>query len=139
MRQTYDKYKGISLNTKAQESSENYLETIFILSQNGTLVRSVDIAEKLNYTKPSVSVAIKKLRLEGYIEINNGFIFLTENGKRIAESIYEKHVVISNFLIFLGVDRQIAIDDACKIEHVISDQSILAIKKYSEKMEIENS
>jgi len=123
---------------KTQESSENYLETIFILSQDGTLVRSMDIAEKLNYTKPSVSVAMKKLRLEGYIEINNGFISLTESGRKIAESIYERHVVISNLLIFLGVNIQTAVNDACKIEHIISEQSFFAIKEYSKKLGIKN-
>jgi len=117
----------------AQESSENYLETILILSQNRDRVRSVDIATKLNYTKPSVSVAMKKLRLEGHIEIDDGFITLTESGRNIAESMYERHVVISDWLIFLGVDRQVAVDDACRIEHFISEQSFLAIKEHIKK------
>ena len=115
-----------------QESSENYLETILILSQNGNKVRSVDIAERLNYTKPSVSVAMKKLRTEGHIEIENGFIVLTESGRKIAESMYERHVVISDWLIFLGVDKQVAVDDACRMEHYISEQSFLAIKEHIE-------
>ena len=115
-----------------QESSENYLETILILSQSGNKVRSVDIAERLNYTKPSVSVAMKKLRTEGHIEIENGFIVLTESGRKIAESMYERHVVISDWLIFLGVDKQVAVDDACRMEHYISEQSFLAIKEHIE-------
>lgn len=113
-----------------QESSENYLETILILGQGGNRVRSVDIAERLNYTKASVSVAMKKLRLEGHIKIDRGIISLTESGKKIAESMYERHVVISDWLIFLGVDRKIAVDDACRMEHHISDQSFAAIKQH---------
>lgn len=115
---------------KTQESTENYLETILILSQRGNKVRSVDISNELDYTKPSVSVAMKKLRLEGYIEVENGFISLTESGREIAESMYERHVVISDWLIFLGVDKQTAVDDACKMEHVMSEQSFAAIKEH---------
>ena len=115
---------------KAQESTENYLETILILSQSGNKVRSVDIAGELDYTKPSVSAAMKKLRLEGHIEVNGGYISLTESGRKIAESMYERHVVISDWLIFLGVDKQTAVDDACRIEHVISEQSFAAIKEH---------
>ena len=113
-----------------QESSENYLETILILGQSSDKVRAVDIATRLNYTKASVSVAMKKLRLDGHIEIENGFIALTESGRKIAESMYERHIVISDWLIFLGVDRQVAVDDACKMEHIISEQSFLAIKEH---------
>jgi len=115
---------------KTQESTENYLETILILSQKGNKVRSVDISNELDYTKPSVSVAMKKLRLEGHIKIENGFISLTESGREIAESMYERHVVISDWLIFLGVDKQTAVDDACKMEHVMSEQSFAAIKEH---------
>jgi len=115
---------------KAQESTENYLETILILSQRGGKVRAVDISNELDYTKPSVSVAMKKLRLEGYIEIENGLISLTQSGRKIAESMYERHVVISDWLIFLGVDKQTAVDDACRMEHVISEQSFAAIKEH---------
>jgi len=115
-----------------QESSENYLETILILGKTNNKVRSVDIAERLGYTKPSVSVAMKKLKTEGHIEINGGLITLTESGRKIAESMYERHIVISDWLIFLGVDRQIAVDDACRIEHFISEQSFLAIKNHIE-------
>jgi len=115
---------------KAQESTENYLETILILSQRGNKVRSIDISNALEYSKPSVSVAMKKLRLEGYIEVENGFISLTESGREIAESMYERHVVISDWLIFLGVDKQTAVDDACKMEHAMSEQSFAAIKEH---------
>jgi len=115
-----------------QESSENYLETILILGQNGSGVRAVDIATRLNYTKASVSIAMKKLRTDGHIEIENGFIALTESGRKIAESMYERHIVISDWLIFLGVDKQVAVDDACRIEHIISEQSFLAIKDHIE-------
>lgn len=115
---------------KAQESTENYLETILILSQNGNKVRSVDIAGELDYTKPSVSAAMKKLRLEGHIKVDGGYISLTDSGRKIAESMYERHVVISDWLIFLGVDKQTAVDDACRIEHVISEQSFAAIKEH---------
>lgn len=116
---------------KIQESAENYLETILILSKNGNPVRSVDISAELDYTKPSVSVAMKKLRLDGYIKVDsNGFITLTDRGKTVAESMYERHQIISNWLVSLGIDEKTAIEDACRIEHVISEQSFLAIKKY---------
>jgi len=115
---------------KTRESTENYLETIFILSQKGK-VRSIDISNELNYSKPSVSVAMKKLRLDGHVEIDTqGFITLTKSGKKIAESMYERHVIISDWLIFLGVDKQTALYDACRVEHVISEQSFEAVKKH---------
>jgi len=115
---------------KTQESTENYLETILILSLRGNKVRAVDISNELDYAKPSVSTAMKKLRAEGYIEVDNGIISLTESGRKIAESMYERHVVISDWLIFLGVDTQTAVDDACRMEHVISEQSFAAIKEH---------
>ena len=116
---------------KAQESTENYLETIYILGKGGGYVRSVDVSSHLNYSRPSVSVAMKKLRADGYVDIDDkGAITLTESGQKIAESIYERHVVISDWLIFLGVDSQTAVDDACRMEHVISDKSFEAIKKH---------
>ena len=116
------------------ESSENYLETILMLSGNGKPIRSIDIVNELNYTKPSVSVAMKKLRSNGYIEIDdNGYITLTESGREIAELMYERHMLISDWLIFLGVEKQIAVNDACKVEHVISEQSFSAIKKHIEE------
>jgi len=115
---------------KTQESTENYLETILILSLRRDKVRAVDISNELDYTKPSVSTAMKKLRAEGYIEVDDGIISLTESGRKIAESMYERHVVISDWLIFLGVDTQTAVDDACRMEHVISEQSFAAIKEH---------
>ena len=115
--------------TTIQESGENYLETILVLGQGGKAVRAVDIAAELNFSKPSVSVAMKKLRQEGYIETDDsGFITLTASGRGIAESVYEKHLLLSNWLIGLGVDKKTATDDACKMEHVISDRSFEAIR-----------
>ena len=114
-----------------QESAENYLETILILSQGEKPVRSIDISAELDYTKPSVSVAMKKLRLDGYIKIDsNGFITLTESGRNIAESMYERHLFISDWLVSLGVDKKTATSDACRMEHVISEQSFSAIKEH---------
>jgi len=120
-------------NMKIQESAENYLETILILSKNGNPVRSIDISTELDYTKPSVSVAMKKLRLDGFIEVDsNGHITLTDSGRTIAESMYERHQIISNWLMSLGIDEKTAAGDACRMEHVISEQSFLAIKRYVE-------
>jgi len=116
-----------------QESSENYLETILMLSSHGSSVRSIDIVNELDYTRPSVSVAMKKLRESGFIEVNTeGYITLTEAGLKIAESMYERHQIISNWLISMGVDEKTALDDACRMEHVISEQSFLAIKNHVE-------
>jgi len=118
---------------KIQESAENYLETICILSRKGSSVRSVDIANELEYTKPSVSVAMKNLRAAGHITIDDdGYISLTRSGQKIAETMYERHVLLSDWLIALGVDRETAVNDACRIEHVISEQSFAAIKKLIE-------
>ena len=114
-----------------QESGEMYLETILILSQKLQHVRSVDIGEYMGYSKPSVSRAVGLLKNGGYITVDeNGYISLTENGLLEAEKIYERHGVISKILIELGVSEKTATEDACKIEHVISDESIEAIKKY---------
>lgn len=116
---------------KIQESAENYLETILMLGNSGGQVRSIDISNELNYSKPSVSVAMKKLRLQGYIEIDSdGFITLTESGRKIAETIHERHELLTKMLISLGVDADTAVKDACKIEHVISEQSFAAIRKH---------
>jgi len=113
------------------ESSENYLETILMLSGDGNPIRSIDIVNHLDYAKPSVSVAMKKLRSNGYIRMDaDGYITLTENGRRIAESMYERHTLISDWLIFIGVDREIAVSDACRMEHVISEETFEAIKKH---------
>ena len=123
---------------KTRESAENYLETILLLSQNGERIRSIDIVNELEYSKPSVSVAMKNLREKGYVSIDaDGYITLTENGLKIAESIYERHMLISDWLIYLGVDKKTAVNDACKMEHAMSEKSFLAIKKFIENRERE--
>jgi Mn-dependent DtxR family transcriptional regulator len=117
----------------SQESSENYLEAILVLSDGGRPIRAVDIANELDFAKPSVSVAMKKLRSGGYIDTDaDGHITLTEAGRKTAESVYEKHTLIADWLIFLGVDRKTAVSDACRMEHVMSEQSFAALKKHIE-------
>lgn len=117
---------------KVQESAENYLETILILQQRRGNVRSIDIVNELNFSKPSVSVAMKNLRENGYIEMDSsGFITLREPGREIAEKIYERHLLLSRWLTNLGVDPAVASEDACRIEHVISAESFAAIKKHT--------
>lgn len=112
------------------ESSENYLETILILSKSLPVVRSVDIATELGFKKSSVSIAMKNLREKNYITVSDaGFIALTPSGKEIAEMIYERHELFTNWLISLGVNEATAAEDACKMEHVISKESFNAIKK----------
>ncbi|MCL1793567.1 MAG: metal-dependent transcriptional regulator [Oscillospiraceae bacterium] len=119
---------------KTHESAENYLETILALGYNGNQVRSIDIVNELDYSKPSVSVAMKNLRAKGYIEIDGeGYITLTESGREIAESMYERHMLISDWLIYLGVDKKTAVNDACKMEHAMSEKSFFAIKNQIEK------
>ena len=116
---------------KSQESAENYLETILILKQRNGAVRSIDIANELDFSKPSVSVAMKNLRENGYIHMDaDGYITLTEKGREIAEMIYERHTLISSWLVTLGVEKKTAIEDACRIEHVISAESFEAIKSH---------
>ncbi|MGN0130980.1 MAG: metal-dependent transcriptional regulator [Lachnospiraceae bacterium] len=113
------------------ESSENYLETILILSKRLPVVRSVDIATELGFKKSSVSIAMKNLREKHLITVTDaGFIYLTDSGKEIAEMIYERHQLLSAWLEQLGVPSEIAAADACKIEHVISKESFEAIKKH---------
>lgn len=113
------------------ESAENYLETILILSRTLPVVRSVDVAEELGFKKSSVSVAMKNLREKNHITVTKeGYIYLTESGKEIAEMIYERHELLSQWLVRLGVAQKTAVEDACKIEHVISKESFEAIKKY---------
>ena len=117
---------------KIQESAENYLETILILQQRKGMVRSIDIVNELEYSKPSVSVAMKNLREHNFIEMDTeGYITLLEKGKIIAEKIYERHTLLSNWLIALGVSPAIAVQDACRIEHVISEESFEAIKAHT--------
>ena len=116
------------------ESSENYLETILILSKVRPVVRSVDIAEELGFKKSSVSVAMKKLREKEHITVNReGFIYLTPSGREIAEMIYERHELLTEWLIKLGVDAHVAAQDACKIEHDISKESFEALKRHIQK------
>ena len=116
---------------KIQESAENYLETILILSQKKTHVRSIDIVNELEFSKPSVSVAMKNLRQNGYVLMDkDGSLTLTDAGREIAEMIYERHQVLSEWLVRLGVDEQTAVKDACRIEHVISPKSFQAIKNH---------
>ncbi|MFQ9509937.1 MAG: metal-dependent transcriptional regulator [Lachnospiraceae bacterium] len=116
------------------ESAENYLETILVLSKQLPAVRSVDIANALGFKKSSISIAMKNLRGKEHITINDsGFISLTETGKEIAEMIYERHEILTLCLTQLGVPMEIASEDACKIEHVISKESFDAIKQHIEK------
>lgn len=116
------------------ESAEDYLETILVLKERSGQVRSIDIATEMNYTKPSISVAMKKLRENGYIEVDkDGFITLTASGYEIASNIYNRHKVLTDFFISLGVDRKVAAEDACKIEHDLSDETFEKIREHAEK------
>ena len=119
------------MKTFINESSENYLETILLLSKKLPVVRAVDIANEMDFKKPSVSIAMKNLREKNQITVSEqGFIYLTESGKEIAEMIYERHLLISAWLEKLGVPAEIAAEDACRIEHVISKESFEAVKNY---------
>jgi Mn-dependent DtxR family transcriptional regulator len=116
------------------ESAEMYLETIYQLSLKQPSVRSIDVAEALNYSRPSVSRAVGLLKQDGYLETDDdGFLVLTQLGKTTAASIYERHTVITGALMALGVDPETAAEDACKIEHVISEKTLNAIKAHMEK------
>jgi len=116
---------------KTPEAAQNYLETILILGQNGEHVRAIDIANELEYARPSVSKAMKNLRESGHIVVGpDGYITLTDSGRKIAQSMYDRHILISDWLIFLGVARDVAVSDACKIEHDISEQSFAAIREH---------
>ena len=119
---------------KIQESAENYLETILILHDRKGYVRSTDIANELSFSKPSVSVAMKNLRNNDYIVMDeNGFISLTDKGMAIASSVYEKHKLLTSWLVSLGVDEATAAEDACRMEHVISQESFECLKNHAEK------
>ena len=119
------------------ESKENYLETILILRNRLGNVRSVDIAAEMEFTKPSVSVAMKNLRNEGCIEVDkNVYITLTKQGLEIAESVYERHLLFTKWLTSLGIPKELAEEDACRMEHCLSAESFSAIKAYIEKDEI---
>ena len=114
-----------------QESGEMYLETILILKEKSKNVRAIDVAEDMGFSKPSVSRGLSILKEEKCISVDEkGFITLTRKGSQIAKKIYERHVVLSDMLVALGVDKKTALEDACRVEHVISDKSFAAIKKY---------
>ena len=116
------------------ESAEMYLETIYELSQERPSVRSIDVAEAMGYSKPSVSRAVGLLKAGGYIEVErDGSILLTDLGHETANKIYERHTVLTRFLVSLGVNPETAAEDACKLEHAISDESLAAIKAFTEK------
>ena len=117
-----------------QESGEMYLETIHVLYKKNGAVRAIDVSEHMGYSKPSVSRAMGILKNAGYIEVDlNGYITLTDSGLEVARRMYERHTLLTNLLISLGVDEETAVDDACKIEHHISEKSFEAIKKHVEK------
>lgn len=119
---------------KIHESAENYLETILVLKQRNGNVRAIDIANELEFSKPSVSVAMKNLRTNGYIHVDdNGSINLLPEGEKIAREIYEKHTLLTRYLVNLGVPEAIAAEDACRMEHVISKESFEAIKAHAAK------
>ena len=121
---------------KIQESAENYLETILMLSKKLPQVRSIDIANELSYTKASVSIAMKNLRENGYVKVDkDGYITLTDKGLIIAETMYERHTLLSNWLAHLGVNKETALEDAYRIEHVISTESVEAIKAHIARVE----
>ena len=120
---------------RIQESGEMYLESIHVLLQKKSAVRSVDVSEYMGYSKPSVSRAVGLLKNGGYILVDkDGYITLTQEGLAIANKIYQRHTLISNLLVHLGVAPEVAAEDACKIEHAISDESFEAIRKYVESL-----
>lgn len=117
------------------ESGEMYLETIYVLTQHKSDVRSIDVAEEMGFSKPSVSRAVSILKRDGYLTVDaNGYLELTEKGIELANKIYERHTVLTEHLISLGVDEKIAAADACKIEHVISDETLKCIKNSLKKL-----
>ena len=117
-----------------QESGEMYLETILILSQEGKAVRAIDVGTTMGFSKPSVSRAMGILKKDGYITVDeNGHISLTDSGRKIAEKIYARHKILTEYLIRLGVSEKTAVEDACKMEHDISDESFGAIRKHIEE------
>ena len=117
--------------TNTNESAENYLETILILSKKLPVVRSVDISNELGFKKSSVSIAMKNLRNAGLVTMDeSGYLHLTAAGRKIAETMYERHTLLSDWLIYLGVDPQKAVEDACRMEHILSAESFHAIKQH---------
>lgn len=128
----YHREKEMS-SVKIQESAEMYLETILVLSRRYPRVRSIDVVGELDFKKSSVSVAMKKLRENGYVEMDEeGYITLTELGRGIAETMFERHTTLSDWLCSLGVEPKTAVEDACRMEHVISPESFEAIKRHAE-------
>ncbi|MBQ3378987.1 MAG: metal-dependent transcriptional regulator [Clostridia bacterium] len=116
---------------KIQESAENYLETILMIKQKRGAVRSIDVANELNFSKPSVSVAMKRLRESGHITVDgSGFISLTESGAAVANAIYERHCIIAELLMRIGVEENTAFEDACKVEHKISQETFDKLREY---------
>ena len=121
---------------RLQESGEMYLETILILSRTKNFVRSIDVCEYMGYSKPSISRAVSLLRNDGYVNMDDrGYLSLTEKGLDVAERIYERHQVITKALISLGVPQTAAENDACRIEHVISNESFAAVKSHVDQMD----
>ena len=119
---------------RLQESGEMYIETIYVLSKKRSFVRAIDVSEYMGYSKPSVSRAIGLLKKGGFVTVNDdGHLSLTESGLEVAEKLYERHTLLSGFLMAIGVDEQTATDDACKIEHDISPATFEALKAYHEK------
>ncbi len=117
-----------------KESAENYLETILILNNKNGYARSIDVANELGFSKPSVSVAMKRFREDGYITIDkDGKISLTDKGREVANKVYERHEVIAKVLIAIGVDKDVAYEDSCKIEHDISQHTFEKLKEYLDK------
>lgn len=121
------------------ESAEMYLETIYELAQKQSTVRSIDVAESMGYSKPSVSRAVGLLKQGGYLLMDkDGFLTLTESGTKIAKKIFERHTVLSKMLMALGVSKEVATEDACKIEHVISEETFAAIKEHLDRYYVGN-
>lgn len=121
------------------ESGEMYLETIYILYQKNRDVRSVDVAEYMGFSKPSVSRGVSILKRDGYLTVDgNGFLELTDSGMDLAMKIYERHTILTKMLMMLGVNEETAAEDACKMEHVISDETLIAFKKHLNKYNINN-
>lgn len=115
---------------RSEESLEDYLETILILSKRLSVVRSIDVATELDFSKPSVSVAVKNLKNRGYVTVSEeGYLHLTKEGEMIANSVYERHTLLTDWLVHLGVDPRVAASDACKMEHDITPESYEAMKK----------
>ncbi len=121
---------------KLQESGEDYLESILKIERTKGVVRSVDVANDLNVSKPSVSRAMHILAERGFIQIEDNVLVLSESGRKIAEKIYERHVLFTDFLIQLGVDEAIAAEDACRMEHTLSDESYAALKRFIEAHQV---